>query len=173
MTGVPVRDRRTLEGMDPRRTAWIVAAFAAALDLALVVCAYGFVSLLAGIEVIADPEAGRFVAPAAVGASVVAVLLTLARTLRRPERMLRSVVLSAAWSWIAAVVVAIIGYALASTANTLLAALLFGLGFGIGWFGLLIPALAAFTASLAVLVARGRDAGMERPRWPWERPDEE
>ncbi|WP_022893891.1 DUF6121 family protein [Agromyces subbeticus] len=159
--------------MDPRRTAWIVAAFAAALDAALVVCAYGFVSLLAGIEVIADPEAGRFVAPAAVGASVIAVLLTLARTLRRPERMLRSVVLSMVWSWLAAVVVAVIGYALASTANTLLAALLFGLGFGIGWFGLLIPALAALTASLAVLVARGRDAGMVRPRWPWERPDEE
>lgn len=158
--------------MDPRRTAWIVASFAAALDLALVVCAYGFVSLLGGVEVIADPAAGRFVAPAAVGASVVALLLTLARTLRRPDRMSPSVVFSAVWSWLAAVVVAFIGYALVSSSNTLLAALLFGLGFGIGWFGLLIPALAALSASLAVLVARGRDAGMERPRWPWERDDE-
>jgi uncharacterized protein DUF6121 len=159
--------------MDPRRTAWIVAAFAAALDLALVVCAWGFVSLLGDVEVIADPDAGRFVAPAAVGASVAAVLLTLARTLRRPDRMLPSVAYSALWSWLAAVVVALVGYAIASTANTVMAALLFGLGFGIGWFGLLIPALAGLTASFAVLVARGRGAGMERPRWPWERTDEE
>ena len=42
-----------------RRNAWVVAAFAAALDLALVVCAYGFVSLLTDAEVIASPEAGR------------------------------------------------------------------------------------------------------------------
>lgn len=159
--------------MDPRRTAWIVAAFAAALDLALVVCAFGFVSLLGDVEVIADPGAGRFVAPAAVGASVAAVLLTLARTLRRPDRLLPSVMYAALWSWCAAVVVALVGYALASTANTVMAALLFGLGFGVGWFGLLIPAIAAVTASFAVVVARGRDAGMERPRWPWERRDED
>ena len=159
--------------MDQRsRDAWVIAAFAAALDLALVVCAYGFVSLLGGIEVITDPEAGLFVAPAAVGVSVVAVLLTLARTLRRPDRMLPSLAFSAVWSWLAAVVVAVVGYALASTSSTMLAALLFGLGFGIGWFGLLIPALAVLTASLAVLVARGRGAGMERPRWPWERDDD-
>lgn len=159
--------------MDPRRTAWIVAAFAAALDLALVVCAYGFVSLLTGVEVVVDPEAGLFVAPAAIGASVLALLLTLAVTLRRPDRVWSSVILSAAWTWLAFVVVSVVGYALASEGSTLLAALLFGLGFGIGWFGLLIPALAALSASLAVLVARGRDSGMERPRWPWERGEDE
>jgi hypothetical protein len=154
-----------------RRSAWVVAAFAAALDLAAVVCAYGFVSLLTDVEVIANPEAGRLVGPAAIGASVAAVLLTLAHTLRRPDRMLPSVTFSALWSWVAAVVVAAIGYAFAT--GTLTAAALFGLGFGIGWFGLLIPALAAVVASFAVLVARGRSTGMERPRWPWERDDEE
>ncbi|MGW9630829.1 DUF6121 family protein [Agromyces sp. NPDC055520] len=159
--------------MDPRRTAWIVAAFAAALDLALVVCAFGFVSLFAGVEVVVDPDAGLFVAPAAIGASVVALLLTLAVTLRRPDRIWPSIILSAVWTWLAFVVVAVVGYALASVSTTLLAALLFGLGFGIGGFGLLIPALAAVTASFAVLVARGRDAGMARPRWPWERDEDE
>ena len=154
-----------------RRSAWVVAAFAAALDFAAVVCAYGFVSLLTDVEVIASPEAGRLVGPAAIGASVAAVLLTLAHTLRRPDRMMPSVVFSALWSWVAAVVVAAIGYAFAT--GTLTAAALFGLGFGIGWFGLLIPALAAVIASFAVLVARGRSTGMERPRWPWERDDEE
>lgn len=158
--------------MDPaRRNAWIVAAFAAALDLAAVVCAWGFVSLLTDAEVIASPDAGRLVGPAAVGASVGAVLLTLARTLRRPERLWPSVVLSAVWSWIALVGVATIGYGIAT--GTLLAALIFGVGLGIGWFGLLIPALAALVASFAVLVSRGRSSGMARPRWPWERDDEE
>lgn len=158
--------------MDPeRRNAWVVAAFAAALDLAAVVCAWGFVSLLTDAEVIAAPDAGRLVGPAAVGASVGAVLLTLARTLRRPERQWASVLFPALWSWVALVVVAAIGYAVAT--GTVLAALIFGVGLGIGWFGLLIPAVAAVVGSLAALVARGRSSGMERPRWPWERDDEE
>ena len=154
-----------------RRNAWVVAAFAAALDLALVVCAWGFVSLLTDVDVIAAPDAGLLVGPAAAGASVAAVLLTLAHTLRRPDRQLPSVLFSALWSWVALVVVATVGYAIAT--GTLLAALLFGLGLGITWFGLLVPALAAVVASFAVLVARGRSSGMERPRWPWEHDDEE
>ena len=147
------------------RSPWVVAAFAAALDLAVVVCAYGFVSLLTGAEVITSPEAGRLVGPAAVGASVAAVLLTLARTLRHPDRQWPNVGWPALWSWVAAVVVAGVGYAIAT--GTLLAAMLFGLGFGIGWFGLLIPAVAALVGSLAALVERGRGSGMDRPRWPW------
>jgi ABC-type transport system involved in cytochrome c biogenesis permease subunit len=103
-------------------------------------------------------------------ATFAAVLLTLARTLRHPERQWSNIAWPALWSWMAAVVVAGVGYAFAT--GTIMAALLFGLGFGIGWFGLLIPALAAIIGSLAALVARGRDSGMERPRWPWERDDE-
>jgi hypothetical protein len=81
------------------------------------------------------------------------------------------VLFSALWSWVALVVVATVGYAIAT--GTLLAALLFGLGLGVTWFGLLVPALAAVVASFAVLVARGRSSGMARPRWPWEHDDEE
>ena len=154
-----------------RRNAWVVAAFAAALDLALVVCAYGFVSLLTDVDVITDPAAGLLVGPAAIGASVAAVLLTLAHTLRRPDRQWPSVAYPALWSWLAAVAVATVGYALATGLVT--PAVFFGVGFGIGWFGPLIPALAAVVGSLAALVARGRSVGMERPRWPWERDDEE
>ena len=64
-------------------------------------------------------------------------------------------------------VVAMIAYSLAT--GTALASLLFALGFGVGWFGLLIPAIAALVASFAVLIARGQQGGAERPRWPWER----
>jgi hypothetical protein len=155
----------------PRRAPWVVAGFAAALYLALVVCAYGFVSLLTDVEVIADPDAGLLVGPAIVGASVAALLLHLGRSLAHPSRTARITILAAVWTWCAAVVVAVVGYAIAT--GTVLAAVLFGLGFGIGWFGLLIPALAALVAWLAALVARAQEAGADRPRWPWERRDEE
>jgi hypothetical protein len=155
----------------PRRPAWVVAAFAAALDLALVVFAYGFMSLLTDEEVIARPQAGLLVGPAIVGASVAALLLHLGRSLTDPSRTARITLLAAVWTWSAAVVVAIVGYAI--TTGTVLAALLFGLGFGVGWFGLLIPALAAFVAWLAALVASAQAAGADRPRWPWERRDEQ
>ncbi|WP_127794256.1 DUF6121 family protein [Agromyces sp. LHK192] len=156
---------------ETRRNAWVVAGFAAALDLAVVVCAFGFVSLLADVDVVAEPEVGVLLAPVAVGASVLAVLLTLGVRLAHPERMALTVVLAAALSWLTLVVVATIGHLLTTT-GAVLASVLFGLGFGVGWFGLLVPAAAAIVAVTAVLVARGRSGGMARPRWPWERDDD-
>ena len=158
--------------MDPRRTAWVFAGFAAALDLAIVVCAYGFVSLLADVDVVADEAVGVLVAPVAVGASVLAVLLTLGIRLVRPERMASTVVSTAIGSWLALVVVAIIGHLVSST-GSVMQSIAFGVLFGLGWFGLLVPAAAAVVAVFAVLVARGRRHGMARPRWPWEHDDVE
>ncbi|MFF2494381.1 DUF6121 family protein [Agromyces sp. NPDC058064] len=161
-------------GTESQRTrdAWVVASFAAALDLALVVCGFGFVSLLLDLEVVGDPTVGLFVGPAAVGASVVVLFVALGVLLRRPERMASTVLVAAVASWLAFVGVAAIGHLLGSS-SAVLASLRFALVFGVGWFGLLVPACAALTASLAVLVARGRRGGMERPRWPWERDEEE
>lgn len=149
------------------RDAWVVAGFAAALDLALVVCGFGFVSLLADLEVVGDRDVGVLVAPVAVGASVLTVLLVLGLRLRRPERMAATVVLAALGSWFAFVVVAAIGRIVSSTGDPG-EGLRFAVVLGLGWFGLLIPVCAALTAAVAVLVARGRRGGMERPRWPWE-----
>lgn len=153
------------------RDAWVVAGFAAAFDLALVVCGFGFVSLLGDVEVVGDPAVGVLVGPLAVGASVAAVLVTLALRLRRPERMALTVLVTAVGAWLAFAVVAVVGRLVSST-DAPADSLGFGLVLAAGWFGLLIPACAALTASLAVLVARGRTAGMDRPRWPWERDDE-
>lgn len=158
--------------MDPRRTAWVVAGFAAALDLAIVVCAFGFVSLLADVEVVAARSVGVLVVPVAVGASVLAVLVVLGIRLARPERMTSTVVIAAASSWAVLVAVAILGHLLSST-GSVLESVAFGALFGLGWFGLLVPAAAAVVAVFAVLVARGRRHGMVRPRWPWERDDVE
>ncbi len=148
----------------------MVAGFAAALYLALVVCVYGFVSLLTGAEVIPSRQAGLFVGPAIVAAAVLALLLHLGYVLRAPGRVPAAVLLAALWTWLAAVIVAIIAFAVAT--GTVLAALLFGLGFGVSWFGLLIPVLAALVAWLATTVAIAQAGGAERPRWPWERTDE-
>ncbi|UOQ88246.1 DUF6121 family protein [Agromyces endophyticus] len=153
------------------RNAWVVASFAAALDLALVVCGFGFVSLLADVEVVGDPAVGAFVAPAAVAASVAAVFVTLGVRLRHPERMTLTVLVAAVGAWLAFVVVATAGRLLGS-ADAPGESLRFGLVLGLGWFGLLVPVCAFVTAAFAVLVARGRQGGMERPRWPWEHDDE-
>ncbi|QEO15139.1 hypothetical protein FLP10_12480 [Agromyces intestinalis] len=151
-----------------RNDAWVVAGFAAALDLALVVCAFGLVSLATDAEVVGDPAVGVLVGPLSIGASVAAVLVVLGFRLRRPERLGGTVLLAALAAWAALVVVAIAGHAL-STTGSVAASVVFGFAFGIGWFGVLVPVIAAVAASFAVLVARGRAAGMDRPRWPWER----
>lgn len=158
--------------METRTSPWVVAGLAAALDLALVVCAFGVVSLAADVDVVADRAIGLLVAPAAVGASVLVVLVVLGFRLRHPEQMGGTVLLAAAGSWLALVAAAVIAH-LATTTGAVAASIAFGVGFGIGWFGLLVPALAALVASLAVLVARGNAAGMDRPRWPWERDEDE
>ncbi|WP_394552978.1 hypothetical protein ACDF64_01305 [Agromyces sp. MMS24-JH15] len=158
--------------MDRSSGPWVVAGFAAALDLALVVFAFGFASLLVDADVVAESGVGILVVPAAIGASVAAVLVVLGFRLRRPDRMAGTVVLTAAGAWLSLVLVATLARLLDSTGPALASAA-FGLGFGIGWFGLLVPAIAALVASLAVLVARGRAEGMDRPRWPWERDDDE
>ncbi len=154
-----------------RRSAWVVAGFAAALDLALVVCAWGFVSLWTDAEVISSAAAGHLVGPAAVAASVAALFLHLGRSLRHPSRMAPATLLAALWSWLALVLGAAVGYAIAT--GGVIASLVFALGLGVGWFGLLVPALAALVAASAVLTARGMSGGARRPRWPWERDDEE
>jgi hypothetical protein len=154
-----------------RRSGWMVAGFAAALYLALVVCVYGFVSLLANVEVIPSRQAGLFVGPAIVAAAVLALLLHLGRALRTPGRALTAVLLAALWTWLAAVAVAIVAFAMAT--GTVLAAVLFGLGFGVSWFGLLVPVLAALVTWLATTVTAAQAGGAERPRWPWERNDDD
>lgn len=154
-----------------RRSGWMVAGLAAALYLALVVCVYGFVSLLTDAEVIPSRQAGLFVGPAIVAAAVVALLLHLGRALRTPGRVVAVVLLAALWTWLAAVAVAIVAFAMAT--GTVLASVPFGLGFGVSWFGLLVPVLAALVSWLATTAAVAQASGADRPRWPWERNDDE
>ncbi|MBM7505718.1 hypothetical protein ACFPER_01280 [Agromyces aurantiacus] len=151
--------------------AWAVAGFAAALEVALVVAAFGLVSLFADAEPIADPAAGRLVGPITIGAAVLALLLLLGVALDRGVRPWSLAGLALVVTWAAGVLAATVAYAAAT--GTLLAALIFALSFMTVGFGLIIPVSAALVALLAAVTARAQRGGVERPRWPWERDDEE
>ncbi|WP_353816089.1 DUF6121 family protein [Agromyces sp. SYSU T00266] len=152
-------------------SAWAVAGFAAALDVALIVAAFGFTSLLADLEPIADPAAGRLVGPITIGAAVAALLLLLGSGLTRGVRAWSIAGLAFLVTWSTGVVAATIAYA-AST-GTILAAFLFALSFMSVGFGLIIPVASALVALLAAVTARAEEGGVARPRWPWERDDDE
>jgi hypothetical protein len=152
-------------------SAWPVAGFAAALHVALIVAAFGFVSLLADIEPVPDPEAGRLVAPLTVAASVAALLVLLGRGLGRGIRPWSLAGLALIVTWAAGVVGATLSYGAAT--GTVLAAVLFALSFMTFGFGVIIPITGALVALLAAVTVRAQEGGVERPKWPWERDDEE
>ncbi|RXZ48211.1 DUF6121 family protein [Agromyces binzhouensis] len=152
-------------------SAWAVAGFAAALDVALIVAAFGFTSLLADLEPIADPAAGRLVGPITIGAAVGALLLLLGAALGRGMRAWSMAGLAFLVTWASGVVAGTIAYS-AST-GTILAAFLFALSFMSVGFGLIIPLASALVALLAAVTVRAEEGGVERPRWPWERDDDE
>ncbi|MGR2752999.1 hypothetical protein [Agromyces arachidis] len=154
-----------------RSSGWPVAGFAAALHLSLIVAAFGFASLLADVEPIADPAAGRLVGPVTIGVAVLAELLLLGSGLTRGVRPWSLAGLAAVVTWAAGVGAATVAYAAAT--GTLLSALLFALSFMSTGFGLIIPVSGALVALLASVAFRAQRGGVERPRWPWERDDEE
>jgi hypothetical protein len=158
-----------------RKYAATVAVFASGLFLALLIAVFGVISLLGGIEVIADPRAGELAGPLATAAAtllVVGCLLLIA--LRIPESRQRVAPLASlgigvgaylAWSLFAAI------------------AFLFGRGDPVGallFFGDLLTGpfaiatgIIAFVIALlftVVLASRVGDRG--RPRWPWEKDEE-
>jgi hypothetical protein len=152
-------------------SAWPVAGFAAALHVALIVAAFGFLSLLADVEPVPDPAAGRLVAPITVAASVGSLLVLLGRGLGRGVRPWSIAGLALLVTWGAGVVGATLSYAAAT--GTVLAAVLFALSFMTIGFGVIIPITGALVALLAAVTVRAQQGGVERPKWPWERDDEE
>lgn len=146
---------------------WAIAAFAVALEVALVVCAYGFISLLGEIDPVPDPAIGRVPVPFAIGLSSLALLLYLGRALRHPRSALVTALVAALVAW-AALVTGLVLALVFGTADAVLETVVWSIAYGLGWFGLVVPVAAAGAASAAVLVARGSHEGARRPRWPWE-----
>ena len=152
-------------------SAWTVAGFATALHVALVVAAFGMLSLLADAEPIGDPAAGRLVGPITVGVAALALLVVLGTSLGRGIRPWSLAGIALLATWAAGVVGATLAYEAAT--GTILAALLFALSFMTVGFGALIAVAGALVALLAAVTLRAQEGGVERPRWPWERDDEE
>ncbi|SKC59153.1 DUF6121 family protein [Okibacterium fritillariae] len=73
---------------EPNRYPVVLAIFAGITFFALVVCAFGFISLFTNLEVIDEPDAGPLVGPSMVAFALAAFLISLLRraaTLRAPQ----------------------------------------------------------------------------------------
>lgn len=64
---------------EPNRYPVVLAVFAAVTFFALVVCAFGFISLFTNLEVIDEPDAGPLVGPSMVAFALATVLVSLLR----------------------------------------------------------------------------------------------
>lgn len=161
---------------EERAYATVVACFADFLYLALLVAAFGLISLGTNTEVISDPSAGPLVGPIMTGAAVAVLLVLLIVTgTRVPADQQRIAPLAALGSG----VVCYLAFCLAGGVAGALAtgdALHFAL-FAVGQLGsayAITVGAAAFLVTLLyqlVLVGRFRQRG--RPRWPWEHPEDE
>ncbi|KQQ05247.1 MULTISPECIES: DUF6121 family protein [unclassified Rathayibacter] len=145
-----------------------LAAFAAFLYLALVVCAFGVLSLMLDEDVVPERDAGPLLGPVSVAVCVLAVLLVMI-TLAARARVTR--VLGP--SLLAGIAVYVL--------FLLTGGALYGLGVGdpagiLGYvldhagtvFALATGVLAAAVVALFLLMLARRDAGGSSPHWGWE-----
>lgn len=150
----------------------VVAAFAAVLYLALVVCAFGFVSLLADVDVVSRGGTGSLVGPAMVGTAVVVVLAALVREARRPGG---SVGRRPGWSLVvgSAATAGFVGVGVVLVAvesRRWFDGVLFAsstLSSAFPWIAGVLAAVVAVSFALVTGASDGRP-----PRWPWESDDD-
>lgn len=161
---------------DERAYAIVVACFAAGLYLALLVAAFGLISLATDTEVIADPAAGPLVGPIMTGAAVAILLVLLVVTgTRVPGDQQRIAPLTAIGAGVACYLAYCVagGVAGAFVAGDVLHFVLFALGQLGSVYAITVGAAAFLVTLLYQLVLVGRFRQRGRPRWPWERDDEE
>ncbi|MET1052103.1 MAG: DUF6121 family protein [Mycetocola sp.] len=167
----------------PTSYPYTLVVFAGVAYFALVVCAFGFLSLLTNTDVVSQPDAGPLVGPAATGSAVLTLLLFLIDVARRYERDLRAAVaasslrpvrlplgrsiLIGAVSFAAYVIVGSVLYAM--TTEQLFSAVLFAADASLSGYGLAAGVLAAVVSALYMVVLATGGEHPARPLWPWER----
>lgn len=142
-------------------------AVGAVVFAAVLIAAFGVVSLLVNEDVIVTPGLGQVPGIIAVAASLGAVAVTI--WMRIPARGVWGTL---GWAALAAFLGYLVGLGVASvvaSADVVLAASAVGRA-ATTWPGLVVIAAAIPAAALALAVARG--AG-DNARWPWEREDDE
>ncbi|MBF4635391.1 hypothetical protein ITJ38_13330 [Agreia pratensis] len=148
------------------------SVFATALFVALVVAGWGFVSLLAETEVVADPDVGPIVAPVSVAVSAVAVLFALAspRWSTVTGRGLGAVLGSSAVLALGAVAVQLATLGLLQfVATGRLTALLLVIAAQAPTPFTIVVVGAAFVSAIGLSLI---GAGQGGASWPWEKDDE-
>jgi hypothetical protein len=160
------------EWRSARDRATVVAAFAVVLHLALVVCAFGFVSLFADVDVVARAGTGGLVGPAMIAVAVSVTGVALVRDARRPLSRVRQ----RSWPLVVGVAV-LLAYVLS---GAVLVALEEGTVFeGVAFAGSTLASVFPYLAGvLAAVVAVAYSAVADArpgaaPRWPWERDEQD
>lgn len=171
------------QGERPASFPYTLAIFAAVLYFALVVCAFGFLSLLTDTDVVSQADAGPLVGPTATGSAVVTVLLYLLGIGRRYERDLHEAiaasigdpvrlplgraVLIGVVSYVVYVLVGAFAYSIATA--QLFSMVLFAAGSALSGYAIAVGVLAAAISVTYMLVLGSGGEHPARPLWPWER----
>jgi len=161
---------------EERAYAIVVACFAAGLYLAVLVAAFGLISLGTDTEVIPDRSAGPLVGPIMTGVAVAVLLVLLIRTgIRVPGEQQRIAPLTALGAGLACYLAYCLtgGVAGALATGDLLHFALFAAGQLASLYAIAVGVAAVVVMLLYQLVLVGRFRQRGRPRWPWEQPDDE
>jgi hypothetical protein len=158
-----------------QKYATIVAIFATVLYLALLVAAFGLISLGTNQDVIDDPDAGPLVGPSMAGAAVVLVLvmMLILGTQTPPERQ-RIVIGYSFATGVAAIGVFIATGALlyAAGSGLLFSVLTFSADMLMRPFAWTVGILAFLITLVYSWILASHVGEHGRPLWPWERRDE-
>lgn len=160
---------------DDQKYATVVAAFAAALYLALIVAAFGLLSLATDLEVISAEGAGPLVGPSMAGAAVILVfILMLAIGLNTPPERQRVAVGPSFGAGIAAFGLFIGTGALLTSAGDgqPFHVLTFAASMLLSPFSLATGVLAFIVTLLYSWLLASHLGERGRPLWPWERGDD-
>lgn len=173
------------DGEQPRPASYpyVLVIFATVAYFAVVVCAFGFVSLLTDTDVVSQADAGPLVGPIATGSAVLTVLLSLLGIARRYERDLSAAVASASAypvrlplgkagsiglvAYLLYVVVGAAGYAIHT--GEPFSFVLFAADASIRGYAIAVGVLAAVISVSYMLVLAAGGEHPARPLWPWER----
>ncbi|MBX0301784.1 hypothetical protein K2F54_17610 [Cryobacterium sp. 1639] len=157
---------------DYQKYATIVAVFATVLFAALLVAAFGMVSLVTNLDVIADREVGTLVGPTMSAAVVllVFVMMLLLGVNTPPEKQRVAVGWSLATGAGAFVLYVVTGVVLVGASDgDAVGAMLFGGAMVVNPFALTAGIL-AFVVTLVYSILLASHYGENgRPLWPWER----
>ncbi|MFU8945988.1 DUF6121 family protein [Mycetocola zhadangensis] len=170
-------------GPRPVAYSYVLSVFATFTYFALVVCAFGFISLLTNTEVVSRPDAGPLVGPTATAGAILTVLLSLLAAARRyeasverareasigdPVRVpLGRAITTGVLAFLVYLLLGSILYAV--TADQLFSGLLFAADAVLRLYAIAVGVLAVLIHLAFALILASGGANPARPLWPWEK----